>query len=156
MKPLESIIKIANIHAKRLRYAIKQLKNKIPVSAETIADLPDEDVPIFELYASRFSKLQDFMGASLFPAVLEASGEQTEEMTFLDKLHKLEKLNLIPSTAGWMSMRQVRNSLAHEYPDNPQLMASFFNIAYGQGPILLMCLDKVLRFYEKLPEFPHE
>ncbi len=149
MKSLDSIIKIAEIHAKRLRFAMNHLKEKIPVTANDIDNISDEDLPFFELYTSRFSKLQDFMGSSLFTAVLEAKGEQTEQMTFIDKLHKLEKLNLITSTEDWMSMRQIRNNLAHEYPEHPELTAKFFNEAFQFGTLLLDSLEKVKQFITK-------
>lgn len=149
MKSIDSLLKIAQVHADRLNYAILKLKDKIPVSKETIANLSNEDVPIFELYASRFSKLQDFMDNVLFTATLQAGGEATEEMTFLDKLNKLEKLNLISSAAEWMQMRQIRNSLSHEYPDHPELTAKFFNQAYALGPKLLQCLAKITYFLTK-------
>lgn len=149
MKSTESLLKIAEIHADRLRYAMSELKHKMPLSAQAIAHLSNKDVLIFELYASRFSKLQDFMGAVLFTAALQVSGEQADEMTFLDKLHKLEKLKLVVDASEWMRMRQVRNSLSHEYPDHPELTAAFFNQAYTLGPMLLECLDRIMRFLKQ-------
>lgn len=146
MKSIESLLKIADIHAERLRYAMSELKGKMPISAQIIQNLSNKDVLIFELYASRFSKLQDFMGAILFSAALEAGGEQTDEMTFLDKLHKLEKLKVVTDASEWMRMRQVRNSLSHEYPDHPELTAAFFNQAYALGPTLLECLARIKHF----------
>jgi hypothetical protein len=149
MKSLDSIFKIAEIHAKRLRFAMNYLKKKMPISAKDIENISDEDLPMFELYTSRFSKLQDFMGSSLFTAILETTGEQIEQMTFIDKLNKLEKLNLISSTQDWMSMRQIRNSLAHEYPEHPELTAKFFNDAYQLGTPLLETLEKLKNFINK-------
>ena len=39
----------------------------------------------------------------------------------LDRLYKLEKIRLLPSVKDWTMMRDIRNSIAHEYPDNPEL-----------------------------------
>lgn len=149
MKSLDSIIKIADLHAKRICFAMDYIQKKMPISDKDIENLSNEDLPMFELYASRFSKLQDFMGTSLFPALLEAKGESTEQMTFIDKLHKLEKFGLISSAEDWMSMRQLRNSLAHEYPEHPELAAKFFNEAYQYGAPLLETLEKVKKFISK-------
>lgn len=143
MKPMESLLNIANLHADRLNYAIQHIKPKIPVSAQMITNLSKDDLLFFELFSSRFSKLQDFLGTQLFPAVLKMTGEQIEEMTFIDKLNKLEKLKLIPSTEEWLSLRQVRNNLAHEYPEHPELTAEFFNEAFLLGPLLLDCLERL-------------
>ncbi len=143
MKSMDSIFKIAETHAKRLRYAMNCLKAKIPLSAVDFENISDEDLPMLELYTSRFSKLQDFMGSTVFTAILELKGEQTEQMAFIDKLNKLEKLNLISSAEHWMLMRQIRNNLAHEYPEQPELTAKFFNEAYELGFSLLDTLEKI-------------
>jgi flagellar motor switch protein FliG len=149
MKSLAPLIEIADLHANRMLIAIEHLKNKIPVSADEINHLPNDELPYFELYASRFSKLQDFLGSNLFTALLEHTGEQTESMTFIDKLNKLEKLQLIISASEWMKMRQIRNILAHEYPDRPEITANIFNNAFSLGPVLLDCLEKLKRFLKK-------
>jgi hypothetical protein len=148
-RPISSLLNIAETHVRRLRYAMSQLKNKVPVSRDTIANMTDEEMPIFELYISRFAKLQDFMGATLFDAVLEAGGEQIDRMTFIDKLHKLEKLELIPDATKWKDMRDLRNHLAHEYPEYPEMTAKFFNQAYDSAPFLLVCLDNISRFLKR-------
>lgn len=101
---------------------------------------------LFELYASRFSKLQDFLGSNLFTAVLENAGEQTETLTFIDKLNKLEKLRIIESANEWKKMRNIRNILSHEYPDRPEITADIFNTAFSYGPMLLNCLNQIKIF----------
>lgn len=146
MKELTSMIRVAEIHTKRLKYAISRLASKIPVTAEVMEALPDEDMLIFELYSSRFTKLQDFMGSSLFPAALEIGEELEDTMSLVDKLHKLEKMGLIISADNWVVLRKIRNNLTHEYPDNPELAALFFNKAYLMGEELLENLDLILKF----------
>lgn len=146
MKELVSMIKVAQTHQRRLKYAISRLSNSMPVTASVMEALSDEDMLIFELYTSRFTKLQDFMGNSLFPAILEIGQELEETMTLVDKLHKLEKMGLIRSADNWIALRKIRNNLTHEYPDNPELTALFFNKAYNMGEELLSNLDSVLKF----------
>jgi hypothetical protein len=146
MKALLPLIEIADIHADRISIAMDYLKNKIPVTAEKINHLTHEELSFFELYASRFSKLQDFMGSNLFTALLENSGEQTETLTYIDKLNKLEKLQIIKSTDEWKKMRHIRNILSHEYPDRPEITAEIFNTAFSYGPMLLDCLQKIKVF----------
>ena len=148
--PVFPLLEIADIHAHRLRYAMRCLKSKMPASAETMACMVDEAVFPFELYASRFAKLQDYMGTTLFDALLTANGEQIESMSFIDKLNKLEKLELIPSAAEWREMREIRNKLSHEYPGHPEIMANLFNQAYMFGPMLLACLENVTQFLKRL------
>ena len=146
MKALQPLLEIADLHANRILIAIDYIKTKTPVTAQKINHLTPEEFSFFELYASRFSKLQEFMGSNLFTALLENVGEQTETLTFIDKLNKLEKLEIIKSSDEWKKMRNIRNILSHEYPDRPEITAEIFNTAFSYGPMLLECLQKMKVF----------
>lgn len=146
MKEIQPLLDIADLHANKILIAIEHIGNKIPVPAEKIYNLIPEELSFFELYASRFSKLQDFMGSNLFTALLENAGEQTETLTYIDKLNKLEKLQIIKSTEEWKKMRNIRNILSHEYPDRPEITAEIFNTAFSYGPMLLDCLQQIKVF----------
>lgn len=143
MTPMESALEIAKIHAKRLTYALDKLSLIFPISPDKVTTFTDEELLLLELLTSRFAKLQDFMGTKLFTLFLESQGELVDEMTFLDKIHKLEKLNLIDSAEDWMVMRQIRNHLSHEYPHKPELTARYLNQAYTMAFKLINCLDKL-------------
>ena len=56
------------------------------------------------------------MGGRLFPAILENLGEEIKEMPFIDRLVKLEELNIIPGADEWFLLRETRNLVTHEYP----------------------------------------
>lgn len=146
MKALKPLLEIADLHANRISIAIDHIKTKIPVTAHTITHLTPEELSFFELYASRFSKLQDFLGSNLFTALLENTGEQTDTLTFIDKLNKMEKLEIIQSAEEWKKMRNIRNLLSHEYPDRPEITAEIFNTAYSYGPSHLDCLQNIKLF----------
>lgn len=146
MKAIQPLLDIADLHANRILFAIEYLKDKIPVSAEKMNHLTGEELLFFELYASRFSKLQDFLGSNLFTAILENAGEQTDTMTFIDKLNKLEKFEIIKSAEEWKDMRNIRNILSYEYPDRPEITAGIFNSAFSYGPILLDSLQQIKVF----------
>ncbi|MBP9727246.1 MAG: hypothetical protein KBD83_07270 [Gammaproteobacteria bacterium] len=143
---LQSIIEVAQIHAKRLKYAMKKLNSYFPISPETILTLSEDELPLFELYTSRFSKLQDLMGNALYPKLLASTGEPVDEMTFIDRLNRLEKLGVIDDAENWMKMRQIRNHLSHEYPDQPELTAEYLNDAFDFGVTLLRYLEKTIQF----------
>lgn len=68
----------------------------------------------------RFMKLQDVMGERLVPATLAAMGEPFEEWPMRDRLNRLEKLRYL-NADDWLAWREIRNRLAHEYPDQPEL-----------------------------------
>jgi hypothetical protein len=68
----------------------------------------------------RFTKLQDAMGERLVPATLAWLREPHENWPMRDRLDRLEKLGLLDVDA-WLQWRDVRNRLAHEYPDRPEM-----------------------------------
>lgn len=68
----------------------------------------------------RFAKLQDAMGQRLIPATLAGLGESYEEWAMRDRLDRLEKLGFL-ETESWLKWREIRNRLAHEYPDDDAL-----------------------------------
>lgn len=122
-----SVIKTASIHKERLLHALHQLEPLFPFTAEKINHLSEQDFLLLELLTNRFAKLQDIMGSKLIDIFLELVGEATHNLTMIDKLHQLEKFNLIQSADIWLEMRQLRNHLSHEYPDQPELVAEYLN-----------------------------
>jgi len=71
----------------------------------------------------RFIKLQDTLGERLIPATLAVLRESFEEWPMRDRLNRLEKLGYL-DVENWLSWREIRNRLAHEYPDQPEVRAA--------------------------------
>ena len=70
----------------------------------------------FDQLIYRFSKLQDSMGSCLFKQLLEALEEDISGLPFIDILNKMEKLSLLDHAKDWITLRQTRNTISHEYP----------------------------------------
>jgi uncharacterized protein with HEPN domain len=140
---VHSLLDTAAIHEKRLLYALNHLAPILPITAETIRNLSDQEILIIELLISRFSKLQDFMGSKLINLALENMGEFSNELTMIDKINKLEKFHLIKDAILWKEMRELRNHLSHEYPNNPELLAKYLNQAYRLSFELIECLNNI-------------
>jgi hypothetical protein len=68
----------------------------------------------------RFMKLQDTLGERLIPATLGMLAETFEDWPMRDRLDRLEKLGYV-DVESWLRWRELRNRLAHEYPDAPDL-----------------------------------
>ena len=67
-------------------------------------------------------------------------------MTFIDRLNRLEKFGVLDEAENWMKMRQIRNHLSHEYPDQPEIMAEYLNDAFNFGKTLLYYLEATTSF----------
>jgi len=139
-------LKVCQRHADRLVWAMDQLRSHLPFTAGTLDDLSDMDLAILDQFITRFAKLQDAMGAKLFPAVLDLTKEPGEVATFIDKLHRLEKIGAIASADDWLLLREMRNAFSHEYPDDPELQAAALNKATRLADRLLSTLEGIKKF----------
>jgi hypothetical protein len=148
-KTLISIFKTADLHAKRLRFARTHLQPLMPISGEQFSNLTEEQIPLFDSFSERFCKLQDLLGAKLFESVLEWAQEPLKGEAFLDKLYALEKLRIIPDANKWKELREVRNKLSHEYPDDANKNANYVNEAFEWAAYLLDCLERFKQFVNK-------
>lgn len=140
---LTSQLEICQIHAKRLNLAISKIESLYPFSSERILALNEEILAYMELFTSRLGKLQDTLGDKVFTSLLTILGEETNNKSYIDKLNKLEKLGILSSTLWWQDLRNLRNFLTHEYPDNPAFIADNLNTAYVQAKRLLLFMDSL-------------
>ena len=133
-------------HADRLAWAVSRLQCLFPLTVDILVNMDDTDLAILDQFILRFSKLQDSMGAKLFPETLELAKEQGELKVFLDKLYRLEKIGAIESADNWLILREVRNQFSHDYPDDPELQVATINKAYTLSSDLLSTLKDIENF----------
>ncbi|MBN2824430.1 MAG: hypothetical protein JXQ76_03820 [Campylobacterales bacterium] len=100
----------------------------------------------------RFSKLQDTMEDKVFPAILELSGEKVKKMTVINRLNRLEELELLYKDE-WMRLRKDRNEIAHEYSFNQEEVVESINIIYNRIEDLLKIYADIYAFCLKKFEF---
>jgi len=68
------------------------------------------------------------MGSRLFKQLLELLEEDISGLPFLDILYKMEKLNLVESAKDWITLRQTRNTVSHEYPFYKEIQVEELNL----------------------------
>jgi len=131
-----------NQHKRRVRSAKKRLKDTFPLDVKTYNDLDDVTICTIDQMIFRFSKLQDTIGEKIFPSILELSGEKVKKMTFIDRLNRLEELELLYKNE-WMSLRKDRNEIAHEYSFNQDELVDSINLIFNR-------VDDLLRIYDDI------
>jgi hypothetical protein len=138
-----------NQHKKRLLGAKNRLKDYIPLSVERYNILDEVYISTIDQMIFRFSKLQDTMGDKIFPSILELNGEKVKVMTFIDRLNRLEELELLYKDE-WMGLRKDRNEIAHEYSFNQNEVVDSINLIFNRvDDILKIYLDIYLYCIEK-------
>jgi len=118
-EPLATAIWEADRHLDTLESALRDW------GAAPAANLPEleanaEKLRLLDQLLFRFTKLQDAVGLRLVPATLAALSEPFEEWPMIDRLNRLEKLGFV-NVDDWLRWREIRNRLAHEYPDAPDI-----------------------------------
>lgn len=104
------------------------LEQHIPFKESEMDHLTTDQLLRIDMLIGRFSKLQDMIGAKIFPLILEYTQQQSSAyLPLRDILDKMEKLTIIPNTQWWIDLRELRNHVTHEYPDNPALMCQNLN-----------------------------
>lgn len=146
---LKRLVAECNKHQQRMTYALVKIEKKLPLTEQSYQMLEDEDINHIDQFLFRFSKLQDAIGQRFFKAILELLEEDVEGIPFIDILNKLEKLGLIESTTQWQNLREIRNSLAHEYDDSPELMAQVLNSVFIASTDLIKIYAKLKETYQE-------
>ncbi|MDA3799780.1 MAG: hypothetical protein PF692_11945 [Kiritimatiellae bacterium] len=137
-----------NKHKEKILYALSRLKSKMPLTVQDYESISDEDESVIDQMIYRFSKLQDTMGDKLFPSLLTILGENVKPISFVDRLNRLEELELLQAE-DWMQLRRSRNEIAHEYSFNHEDVVESINIVYSDCKKLVTLYDAFLLFCEK-------
>lgn len=104
------------IALKEYKYLINNLLEERNIYDQFIFNtLEAEKRAILDAYLKKFASIQDFLGAKIFSMLLEIAGIQNTKMS--EVLSHIEKENIIDSLENWIELREVRNELEHDYPE---------------------------------------
>jgi hypothetical protein len=127
MMTLAQVSEELEIHFKRIDALLPELKSYMPFKETDFDD--SEKIKTIDSFIYRFTKIQDRMGEKFFPLILSELYEYKRTMALIDILHRLEKLELLPSSDIWIEYRKLRNTLTHEYPDNEDEIIEAINLS---------------------------
>lgn len=72
--------------------ALKGLGPSLPCNAYKIESITEDKLLLIDLLVHRFGKLQDLLGNKIIDGFLELIDEYSPQLSMLDKIHKLERL----------------------------------------------------------------
>jgi len=123
------------------------------LAADDLEHLNPQDRRLLDQFAYRYTRLQDDMGARLFPAVLRALGEEIAAMPVLDRLNRLEQLGWLPAAEEWIDLRHIRNEFTHDYPETTGERFSRLQLATQAARRLLEILGGIgLNIERRFPD----
>jgi len=149
---LDFNIRLAIRHSRRILYARTKMKDFFPLTTlSKYQNLSDEQIEHIDQLVYRFQKLQDDMGSKLFKSVVANLGEtDVFNKPVLDILNIMKKYGVISDDTHWQSMREIRNSLAHEYLDNLNHDRELLNYLFETKSLELIQILKDILDYIKI------
>ncbi len=94
-----------------------------------------------EAFVGRFGRLQDTVGDKLLPLLLTALGEKPSAA--IDNLDRAERLGLLNSANEWLTMRNLRNQMIHEYVEDPVILNDALQTGHIFVPKLITAANKM-------------
>jgi len=147
-KTIQSALQECGKHHGRILKSRNNLTAFFPIGADTLESADDDLVEHIDQFLYRFMKLQDSMGTRLLPALYSYLEGSDEPLPFLDILGRLEKIGVIPSIIDWQFFRNLRNGLAHEYPENMEQTATAINTLFLEWPRMERLFLQARDFYD--------
>ena len=118
-------------------------------SSEAFSSLSIEQKAVLEAYLKRFSSLQDFLGAKVFKSLLDVSGVSYTKMS--EVLTLIEKEEIIDLDT-WIALRNIRNNLEHDYPDELDEALLDLKDCIGYFAYMKEVVAKVIEYAERYNE----
>ncbi len=140
---------ICRLHQARMNHALDFLHDLFPLNEESYRILSEEEISHTDQLIYRFSQLQDTLGEKVFPLIIKGLWENSAKLPFIDILNRLEKLEIIESAEKWISLRETRNLVTREYPENQGAIVEGLNELRSQAIYLGRVLDSVVLYMEE-------
>lgn len=115
LERLQREFEVCDKHLLRIEDALASIRIEFPLDTENYATLNSEQIRCLDQFIFRFSKFQDAIGTKIFRLTLHILGEDVSSLPLRDVLNLLERYNLINSAEEWQYMRELRNTITHEY-----------------------------------------
>lgn len=133
--------------AQRLKSSLTRLNQTFPLSEHVLANADDDLFDKLDAFRVRFSDLQDCTGNKLFRGLLKLEDEKVFAMP--DILNAIEKRGIFDSVQQWKTIREVRNSFSHDYPETENEKIEALNLAYKTAPELLLVISNIQQYLKK-------
>nr|MDT0253706.1 hypothetical protein [Endozoicomonas sp.] len=101
-----------------------------------------EDLEKFESLTARFARFNDILLQKIFRLIDTIDLDDTG--TVRDRIHRAEKKGLIEDAQRFIEIRELRNSIAHEY--QPEALSIIFPETLQATPVLLDIAERVRKY----------
>jgi hypothetical protein len=145
-KRLNNYFNEAQKHIDLISESLEVLEPKIPIS--NYENLNQLERFALNALIFRFSKLQDLIAVKIFRNYLDFSGFDVVEKSFFDILREVEKEGIV-DIDSWAELRELRNKIAHEYPEEMDEMLESINLFIKKSHLLVEISKRLeQKYYE--------
>jgi hypothetical protein len=102
-----------------------------------------EEHEILAAFRVRFSEFQEHLGKTMRAIAIE---EEVDVERFGTVLAFMEKLKIIENSERWKIIRELRNSINHEYEEDNERLSEFFTELGKAAPELFTIHDRLREF----------
>ena len=96
----------------------------------------------------RFSKLQDLLGSKVFRTYLDSIGFVVEEASFFEILKEIGKEGIVDIDT-WNFLRELRNEIAHDYPEEFDERVEKVNLFIQKSDLLVEVAKRLEERYRE-------
>ncbi len=146
---IESSILENKSHQQKIERATKLLQGLFPTDVNSFQAFSQQEIEHIDQFIYRFTKMQDSLGLRLIPALYTWLEGDTRPKPFLDILNGLEKLGIIDSVDEWQFFRNLRNNLAHDYPESLAQTVETLNLLFAEIGKFLDIFQQLNKAWEK-------
>jgi len=139
--------RLENYFAEAMKHIdlIEEAKDVISLPIAHYEQLPNLEKFAINALIFRFSKLQDLLGSKIFRAFLEFNKFDMEDKSFLTILKEIEKEGIVDIDT-WDEFRKLRNTIAHEYPNEEEEALEAIGLLIKKSSTLI---DVVLKLKDR-------
>ncbi len=135
-------------HLQRMReylaHSVQRCELIFPISNWSALSLEQHEV--LAAFRVRFSEFQEHLGKTMRAVAIE---EEVDVERFGSVLAFMEKLGVLESVERWKMIREIRNSVNHEYEEDAVRLTQFFSEMFKATPELFACHKKLADFCNK-------
>ncbi|HDQ15375.1 MAG TPA: hypothetical protein ENN41_11250 [Sediminispirochaeta sp.] len=149
---IESAIKECDGHVAKCRRARSLLAPTFPLTSDDFKKMGEEQIEHLDQFIYRFTKMQDSMGTRLLPSLYRYVEADDAPKPFLNVLLRLEQLEILTSAEQWQFFRNLRNNLAHDYPESIDQTVDTLNTLNEDFEAFEDMYNKIRRYWESLQQ----
>ncbi|MDM8539150.1 hypothetical protein QUF70_20545 [Desulfobacterales bacterium HSG17] len=146
---IKSSIQENKSHLQKIKRTKDLLKDLFPANVNSFQAFSPQEIGHIDQFIYRFTKMQDSLGMRLIPALYSWLEGDTTPKPFLDIMNRLEKLEIIDSVDDWQFFRNLRNNLAHDYPESLVQTIETLNLLYEEIEKFLLIFQQLKQAWEK-------